>query len=162
MLLGSRFVPSANSDLFLPGPGLQHLRFKKTRQKLYNDESLTPPTSTRHRDAPIEGDAFKALLKLTGEKMAGSVAYYEKQIAVLESRASGRVMPSLLEGVKVPSVQGDVRYKLRDVASIGVKEGTTLLVTVFEPSVSGADRRKYLVWMMIYVFFSESKWMSRC
>ncbi|KAF9517778.1 hypothetical protein BS47DRAFT_1290488 [Hydnum rufescens UP504] len=125
---------SLHGSLFLRSSGLQHLRFKKTRQKLYNDEPVIL-YSARRGDTPIQGQAFKVLLISAEEKMTGSVAHYEKQMAVLESRAIGRVMPSLIEGVKVPNLLGDVRYKLRDVASIGVKEGTTLVVTVFEPSM---------------------------
>jgi ribosome recycling factor len=143
-LLSLRLSPvSLHGSLFLRSSGLQHLRFKKTRQKLYNDEAANPPTSARRGETPIQGQAFKVLLVSAEEKMTGSVAHYEKQMAVLESRAIGRVMPSLIEGVKVPNLLGDVRYKLRDVASIGVKEGTTLVVTVFEPSVSDADRCMY-------------------
>ncbi|KAH9852476.1 ribosome recycling factor domain-containing protein [Lenzites betulinus] len=67
-------------------------------------------------------------------KMQTALEWYRKEVAVLETRATGRVTPALLAPVrvKVPGASHPRGVRLEEVATIGVKEGTTLLVTVFE------------------------------
>lgn len=55
----------------------------------------------------------------------------------METRASGRVTPQLLAPVRVKyggeSADG---VRLEEVATVGVRDGSTLIVTVFETDVS--------------------------
>ncbi|PCH44956.1 ribosome recycling factor [Wolfiporia cocos MD-104 SS10] len=70
------------------------------------------------------------------EKMKAIVDKYRKDVAGLELRASGRVTPAILSPVRVslPDNKGadGKGVKLEDIATVGVREGTTLLITVFE------------------------------
>lgn len=68
------------------------------------------------------------------QKMATAVAWYAKEVSQLETRASGRVTPALLAPVRV-TLEG-APFRLEDVATVGVREGSTLIVTVFEEHVS--------------------------
>ncbi|KAI0360534.1 ribosome recycling factor [Trametes cingulata] len=67
-------------------------------------------------------------------KMQTALEWFRKEVAALETRATGRVTPALLAPVrvKVPGAADSRGVRLEEVATVGVKEGTTLLVTVFE------------------------------
>ena len=77
------------------------------------------------------------------DSMKATVDKYRKDLVNLEARASGRVTPALLAPVRVPLPDVESKVKLEEIATVGVREGTTLLVTVFEehvctyPSVTG-------------------------
>ncbi|KZT22720.1 ribosome recycling factor [Neolentinus lepideus HHB14362 ss-1] len=71
----------------------------------------------------------------TQTKMHAAVDWFRKEVAALETRASGRVMPSMLDPVRVTLKNGE-RVRLDEVATVGVREGSTLVVTVFEEGVS--------------------------
>ncbi|KAI0777289.1 ribosome recycling factor domain-containing protein [Trametes elegans] len=72
--------------------------------------------------------------KKTEGKMLTVLEWFRKEVAALETRATGRVTPALLAPVrvKVPGGADSRGVRLEEVATVGVKEGTTLLVTVFE------------------------------
>lgn len=90
------------------------------------------------------------------KKMLAAVDWYRKEVAGLETRASGRVTPSLLAAVRVelPDSKGEL-FRLEDVATVGVREGSTLLVTVFEEHVS-ASIRQFVCSMLFLVVDSTS------
>ena len=66
--------------------------------------------------------------------MKAAVDWFRKDCASAEARASGRVTPQLLSPVRVKIEGGE--YRLEEVATVGVREGSTLLVTLFDESVS--------------------------
>ena len=71
-------------------------------------------------------------------KMAASVEWLRREVAQLEARASGRVTPQLLAPVRVsvgPS-SGAKKARLEELATVGVRDGSSLIVTVFDPQVS--------------------------
>jgi ribosome recycling factor len=70
------------------------------------------------------------------QKMKTAVDWFRKEAAGYEVRASGRVTPALLSPVRVelPSRKGE-SVRLEEVATVGVREGSTLLITVFEEEV---------------------------
>ena len=72
-------------------------------------------------------------------KMATAVDWFRKEVARFETRASGRVTPALLAPVRVTlaSRRGEA-VKLDEVATVGVKDGSMLLVTVFDEHVRPA------------------------
>jgi ribosome recycling factor len=68
--------------------------------------------------------------------MKTAVEWFRKECAGFETRASGRVTPALLSPVRV-NLPGDTKeYRLEELATVGVREGSTLLVTLFEEGVS--------------------------
>ncbi|OBZ78406.1 Ribosome-recycling factor, partial [Grifola frondosa] len=72
----------------------------------------------------------------TETKMKTTADWYRKEVAALETRATGRVTPAVLAPVRVQlpgheSADGK-GVRLEEIATVGVKEGTMLLVTVFE------------------------------
>ena len=71
------------------------------------------------------------------EKMKVSLDHFRKEIAALEVRASGRVTAAVLSPVRVVLPDGDPKgSKLEEIATVGVRDGNMLLVTVFEEHVS--------------------------
>ncbi|KAG8960230.1 hypothetical protein FRC03_006886 [Tulasnella sp. 419] len=67
------------------------------------------------------------------KKMSSCLDWFKKELSVLENRAVGRVTPAILDGVKVEAHHSDgALVKLQEVATVGVKEGTILMVTVFD------------------------------
>ncbi|TBU43451.1 ribosome recycling factor [Dichomitus squalens] len=78
--------------------------------------------------------ASSADYKNTESKMQGVLEWYRKEVAALETRATGRVTPAVLSPVRVklPGATDARGVRLEEVATVGVKDGTTLLVTVFE------------------------------
>lgn len=67
------------------------------------------------------------------EKMSATVDWFRRECATAETRANGRVTPRILDSVRVKTLNGDV--KLEEIATVGVKEGSTLLITMFEEIV---------------------------
>ena len=78
--------------------------------------------------------------RATEAKMQAATEWFRKEAAALETRATGRVTPAVLAPVRVRAgAAGEAAGKgvrLEEVATVGVREGTTLLVTVFEEHVS--------------------------
>jgi len=73
------------------------------------------------------------------ERMVVAVEWYRKEVAKMENRASGRVTPEILApiSVKIPG-RGANGVRIEEVATVGVKDGSVLIVTVFEDSVSNS------------------------
>ncbi|KIK91293.1 hypothetical protein PAXRUDRAFT_35002 [Paxillus rubicundulus Ve08.2h10] len=66
-------------------------------------------------------------------KMAAAVEWYRKEVAAFETRASGRITPALLAPVRVEGYgKGSETVKLEEVATVGIKDGSLLIVTVFD------------------------------
>lgn len=72
--------------------------------------------------------------------MVVAVEWYRKEVAKMETRVSGRVTPEILApvSVKIPG-RGANGVRIEEVATVGVKDGSVLVVTVFEDSVSDFD-----------------------
>ncbi|KAI0797260.1 ribosome recycling factor domain-containing protein [Irpex lacteus] len=67
------------------------------------------------------------------ESMKSTLERFRKEVSSLETRASGRVTTSLLAPVRVKLPDHDPKgVRLEEIATVGVREGTTLVVTVFE------------------------------
>jgi hypothetical protein len=77
-------------------------------------------------------------------KMVASVEWFRREVAQLEARASGRVTPQVLAPVRVVLPDGsprgkrgeDARVRLEELATVGVRDGSSLIVTVFDSQVS--------------------------
>lgn len=76
--------------------------------------------------------------------MDSSVEWFRREVAQLEARASGRVTPQLLDPVRVSlppathkeeGASAPSKVRLEELATVGVRDGSSLVVTVFEPQV---------------------------
>lgn len=69
--------------------------------------------------------------------MQAATDYFRKECAASESRALGRVTPALLSPVKVklPENPKGTTTRLEELATVGVREGSTLLITLFNEHV---------------------------
>lgn len=99
-----------------------------------SQQILTDPTA---REELARADA----------KMAASVEWLRREVSQLEARASGRVTPQLLSPVRVSAAcsasdaKRPPQRRLEELATVGVRDGTTLIVTVFDPQVRSCVRR---------------------
>jgi ribosome recycling factor len=84
---------------------------------------------------PITDEAARQEYAKAETSMQGSVEWYRKECAMVETRASGRITPALLSPVRVKLPDSTSELKLEEVATVGVRDGSTLLVTVFEENV---------------------------
>lgn len=102
-----------------------------TKNKKTSTSTLVPGSKIFTTDEAVLAEHAK-----TDTKMKATVEWYRKEVAGLETRASGRVTPALLSPVRVelPTRKGEL-VKLEEIATVGVREGSTLLVTVFEEDV---------------------------
>ena len=130
--------------------------------KRKHDKEVAKDARVKHNptvvtDALVPGSQQKAAgLEYTRaeEKMKGAVERFRKDVAALELRASGRVTPAILAPVRVTVPEnkgGDGKlHRLEELATVGVREGTTLLVTVFDEHVSTELSREALSSRCIY------------
>ncbi|KAJ7628584.1 ribosome recycling factor domain-containing protein [Roridomyces roridus] len=81
---------------------------------------------------PITDEAARAEYAKADEKMKAAVEWYRKECAAVESRATGRVTPAVLDSVRVKLPDGDREFRLDEVATVGVRDGSTLLITIFQ------------------------------
>jgi ribosome recycling factor len=84
---------------------------------------------------PITDEAALAEYKKAEATMTSAVDWFRKECQGLETRASGRVTPALLSPVRVKLKDRD--YKLEEIATVGVRDNSILLVTIFDEKVSG-------------------------
>ncbi|KAF8804470.1 ribosome recycling factor [Phlegmacium glaucopus] len=82
---------------------------------------------------PITDPAAREEYAKTEESMRVAVDWFRKECAASEAQALGRVTPALLSPVRV-KVPGTTpkSFQLEELATVGVREGTTLLVTLFD------------------------------
>lgn len=91
-------------------------------------EKLVPTSQNTH------GDEFQEEKRNLDEKMAASVRWFKAQATLTETRTSGRAMPTMLDSVRV-ELPDMPPQKLVDVATVGVKDLSTLLITAYEAEV---------------------------
>ncbi len=97
---------------------------------------LTPGSQQTLADPTVREEFARA-----DAKMAAHVEWLRREVAQLEARASGRVTPQLLAPVRVSvgpsgSEAEAKKARLEELATVGVRDGSTLIVTVFDPQVS--------------------------
>jgi len=68
--------------------------------------------------------------------MKTAVEWFRKECAGYQTRATGRVTPAILAPVRVKIPGDSTDYPLEALGTVGVREGTTLLITLFEERVS--------------------------
>ena len=93
-----------------------------------SNQKLVPTSQNAH------GDEFQEEKRSLDEKMAASVRWFKAQVALTETRTSGRATPTMLDSVRVelPDLPSQ---KLAEVATVGVKDLSTLFITAYESEV---------------------------
>lgn len=84
------------------------------------------------------------------EKMEAASKWFKAECTSLETRGSGRVTTALLDAVRVDLGEEGGRVRLIECATVGIREGITLLVTAFDGKVSLAFKSR-----KIPQFYSE-------
>ncbi len=79
---------------------------------------------------PLTDPVAQAEYAKCEEKMKAAIDWFRKDCAQGTTRATGRITPALLKDVRVDG------EPLQNMATIGVRDGSILVVTVFEESVS--------------------------
>jgi hypothetical protein len=111
-------------------PLLPHRTYaSKSKQK--STATLVPGSKQ-----PITNETARQEYAKAEERMQAAVEWYRRDCASVETRASGRVTAELLSPVRVILPESKERLRLEEVATVGVREGSTLLVTVFDEGVS--------------------------
>ncbi|KAI0827080.1 ribosome recycling factor [Trametes gibbosa] len=115
---------------------------EKGKEKEKENQREAPSSSSKRSKGTTPDDLIPASQRIVSSeeykkaegKIQTALEWYRKEVAALETRATGRVTPVLLNPVrvKVPGASDPRGVRLEEVATVGVKEGTTLLVTVFE------------------------------
>ncbi|KDN40231.1 hypothetical protein RSAG8_08294, partial [Rhizoctonia solani AG-8 WAC10335] len=66
-------------------------------------------------------------------KMDTTREWFKREVAQMESRVSGRVVPSLLDPVRVKLKEaGGAAVRLDQVSTVGVRDGNVLVITLFD------------------------------
>lgn len=82
---------------------------------------------------PITDEAALAEYNKADGTMKTAVEWFRKECQGFETRASGRVTPALLSPVRVKLAERE--YRLEEIATVGVRDGSILLVTLFDEKV---------------------------
>jgi len=113
-------------------PKTSYIRSYASKSKAKSTADLVPGSKQA-----LTSEAARLEYGKSEAKMNAAVEWYRKEVAGLETRASGRVTPALLSPVRIELAgKGKDLVKLEEVATIGVRDGSTLIITVFEEHVS--------------------------
>jgi len=119
------------------GPSLLAISRQQPPYRTYASKNKSKSTATLVPGSkqPITDEAAQQEYAKAEISMQASVEWYRKECAAVEARASGRVTPALLSSVRVKLPSSNTDMRLEEVATVGVRDGSTLLVTVFEEDV---------------------------
>ncbi len=112
--------------------GNDSIKEPKLKEKLISTASLVPGSQK-----PVNEAAREEYAKAESN-MRTPVEWFRKECTEAESRANGRITPALLKPVRVKMDDVDGTVGLEQVATVGIRDGTTLIVTVFDEQVSGS------------------------
>jgi hypothetical protein len=89
---------------------------------------------------------------LADAKMVACVEWLRCEVAQLDACASGRVTPQLLTPVRVSvAASGEKKARLEELAIVGVRDGSSLVVTVFDPCVVCCVVRHFVLLFVLVV-----------
>ena len=141
-----------------------HLKAKKGKHKpdeiIVDKNNITDP-SLKYVPGSLmpHGAEYDQEEKHADQKMNASIRWLKEQAKHVEVRCSGRVVPDVLDGVKVSvpvdpenKSEGHMEVGLKDIATVGVKNGTILVVTVFEEHVRTRDRSRLVISLLCRLF----------
>ena len=101
-----------------------------TKNKLKSTASFVPGSKS-----PITDESARQEYGKCEAAMQASIDFFRKDCAVSENRALGRITPALLSPVKVKLPENPKGVKLEELATVGVREGSTLLITLYNEHV---------------------------
>ena len=108
----------------------RHQRNYASKNKVKSTAAFIPGSKQ-----PITDEAAREEYAKAENAMSVAVDWFRKECAASEARALGRVTPALLSPVRV-KVPGTAKSShLEELATVGVREGTTLLITLFDEHV---------------------------
>ncbi|KAK0191871.1 ribosome recycling factor domain-containing protein [Armillaria mellea] len=118
------------SRCLLLRPPNSPLRFASIRlpvqRRTYAKKAQSTSSLKPGSQQPLTKPADIAEHEKCEEKMKASVEWLRRDCADASARAAGRVTPALLANVRVKE------QKLEEVATVGVRDGSMLVVTVFD------------------------------
>lgn len=126
-ILSTSLARSPTVSVQLPHP---HRRNYASKNKVKSTASFIPGSKQ-----PITDEAARQEYAKAEETMSLAVDWFRKECAALEARALGRVTPALLSPVRVKVPNTPKSLHLEELATVGVREGTTLLITLFDEHV---------------------------
>ncbi|KAB5589034.1 Ribosome-recycling factor [Ceratobasidium theobromae] len=96
-------------------------RGSKGRKSMHED--ISPTAALEEEDVINEAS----------RKMNATFEWFKRELAQMESRVSGRVVPSLLDPVRVYLKRdANTAIRLDQVATVGVRDGNVLVITLFD------------------------------
>ncbi|KAL0958417.1 hypothetical protein HGRIS_000558 [Hohenbuehelia grisea] len=126
----TRYTRYTSSPLFVwppKAPMASRAYATKGKGKAKSTSTLVPGSQQPLTSGPAREEYTRA-----EEKMHAAVEWFRKEAAAVESRGTGRVTPAVLDPVRVTLPDTNASVKLDQVATVGVREGNNLLVTLFE------------------------------
>ena len=109
---------------------LPHQPQRNYASKVKSTAAFIPGSKQR-----ITNEAAREEYAKTQNAMEVAVDWFRKECAASEARVLGRVTPALLSPVRVKIPGMEKSLHLEEVATVGVREGTTLLITLFDEHV---------------------------
>ena len=109
---------------------LRHRRSYASKNKVKSTAAFIPGSKQ-----PITDEAVREEYAKTESAMAAAVDWFRKECAASEARALGRFTPALLSPVRVKIPGVEKKLHLEELATVGIREGTTLLITLFDEHV---------------------------
>lgn len=127
-----RLLASPNVGVSISSISRQQLprRTYASKHKAKSTATLVPGSKQ-----PITDEAARLEYTKVETNIQASVEWYRKDCAAVEARASGRVTPALLSSVRVKLPGSNTDARLEEISTVGVREGSTLLITIFEEDV---------------------------
>ncbi|KAJ2936846.1 hypothetical protein H1R20_g265, partial [Candolleomyces eurysporus] len=122
---GVRLARSSMPAQIVTGP--MSPRFYATKGKSKSTANIVPGSKQKITDEAALKEYEKA-----EHTMQTAVEWFRKECAGYETRASGRVTPAILSPVRVKLPDDPTEHPLEALATVGVREGTTLLITLFD------------------------------
>jgi ribosome recycling factor len=72
--------------------------------------------------------------------MSSSIDWLRKETAGITARGIGQLTPAILDPVRVVVADSPKELRLEEVATVGIREGTNLIITLFEDEVRDCCR----------------------
>jgi hypothetical protein len=89
------------------------------------------PTSKR----ALKDETAQAEYDKAATKMVAAVNWLKKEVAGIKARGLGHVTPAVLDPVRVVLPEDPKEHRLEEVASVGIRDGINLIVTLYEDTV---------------------------
>lgn len=89
------------------------------------------PTSKR----ALKDETAQAEYDKAAAKMESAVDWLKKEVAGVKARGLGHVTPAILNPVRVVLPEDPRDYRLEEVATVGIRDGSSLIVTLYEDKV---------------------------